>query len=73
MTHRNSVPRRADMKDCEMREYVEQLISEGEQWKSLKMVVLGNGQIGKTTLLHAFNQLLIPGYQLRVCYFFRIP
>ncbi len=56
--HRNSVPRIPDMKESEMRNYVQQLINESEPWKSIKMVVLGNGRIGKTTLLRAFDKLL---------------
>ncbi len=65
--HRNSVPRRSDMPKEEMREYLKQLMSEGEQWKAIKMVVLGNGRIGKTTLLHSIHQLLTPSQM--VCLF----
>ncbi len=55
--HRNSVPRRYMSKE-DMKEYLKQLMAEGEQWKAIKMVVLGNGRIGKTTLLHSIRQLL---------------
>ncbi len=60
MVHRNSVPRRIDMSKDEMKNYVEQLMKGSEQWKAMKMVVLGNGRIGKTTLLHSFDQILLP-------------
>ncbi len=63
--HRNSVPRNVNMKEEEMRNFVEQLIAGSEQWKAMKLVVLGNGRIGKTTLLRAFDQLL-PGSSQKV-------
>ncbi len=48
------------MKKDEMRMYVQQLIKDSEPWKSIKMVVLGDGKIGKTTLLRTFDKLLSP-------------
>ncbi len=57
---RNSVPRRPDMDKDEMRAYVQQLMSEGEEWKAIKMIVLGHGRIGKTTLLHSIHQIIDP-------------
>ncbi len=54
------------MSKDEMRTFISQLIQEGEQWKSMKMVVLGNGRIGKTTLLRAFDKLLDPS-SIHVC------
>lgn len=54
------------MSEEEMRAFISQLIEEGEQWKSMKMVVLGNGRIGKTTLLRTFDQLLDPSL-IQVC------
>ncbi len=72
MVHRNNVPRRVDMKEGEMRSHIKRLMSEGEKWKALKMVVLGNGCIGKTTLLRAFDQLLHPDSSFSVCYFFAL-
>ncbi len=64
--HRNSVPRILDMRGNEMRSYVQQLIKESEPWKSIKMVVLGNGLIGKTTLLRAFDKLLLSSSSTQV-------
>ncbi len=52
-----------------MREYVKQLLSGSEKWRAMKMVILGNGRIGKTTLLDAFEHLLLPGHELQVCNF----
>ncbi len=60
MIHRNSVPRRPDMTADEMRQFIQQLMEEAEEWKAIKMVVLGHGRIGKTTLLHAINQIMDP-------------
>ncbi len=53
------------MKKGEMLNFVEQLISGSEQWNAMKLVVLGNGGIGKTTLLRTFDQLL-PGSSQKV-------
>ncbi len=79
MIHRNSVPRVASLDRSKMRRFVQQLIASGEQWKSMKMVVLGNGRIGKTTLLNAFDEILHPDTSLKVwcpfflLFLFRIP
>ncbi len=48
------------MTTAEMQNYIEQLIAGSEQWRAMKLVVLGNGGIGKTTLLRAFDRLLFP-------------
>ncbi len=58
------------MKKDDIRKYIQQLISEGEEWKAIKMVVLGNGRIGKTTLLRAFDDILRPDQSTKVHYFF---
>ncbi len=44
----------------EMKKYVEVLMRDSKPWKSMKLIVLGNGRIGKTTLLKSFNQILHP-------------
>ncbi len=43
----------------EIRSTIKQLLQEGEKWKSIKLIVLGNGRIGKTTLLRTFDQLKV--------------
>ncbi len=43
-----------------MRQFIQQLMAEAEEWKAIKMVVLGHGRVGKTTLLHAINQIMTP-------------
>ncbi len=48
----------------EMRECIQQLIEGSEQWKAIKMVVLGNGRIGKTSLVYSFNQIVQPNIQV---------
>lgn len=48
----------------EMKKYVEVLVRDSESWKSIKLIVLGNGRIGKTTLLKAFNQILHPNEEV---------
>ncbi len=64
MIHRNSVPRKPDMKEDEMRQFIQQLMTDAEEWKAIKMVVLGHGQIGKTTLLHTINQIVTPSVKV---------
>ncbi len=54
---RNSVPR-VPMEKDEMRKYIDQLISDSEPWRAIKMVVLGNGRIGKTTLLRYIDKII---------------
>ncbi len=68
MVHRNSVPRNINMREEEMRNYIKQLISGSEQWRAMKLVVLGNGRIGKTTLLRAFDRILFPSSIHQVFY-----
>ncbi len=67
MALRNSVPRQPDMKAEEMRSLIDQLLKNAEKWNAIKLVVLGNGRIGKTTLLHSINNLLTPSPQ-EVCF-----
>ncbi len=58
------------MTEEEIRRYIKQLMSNGEQWKAIKMVVLGNGRIGKTTLLRSIDQILSPSLKVRYVRFF---
>lgn len=50
------MPRSIEQKHIES--FLVDLMKKGEEWRSLKLVVLGNGQIGKTTLIRAIKQLL---------------
>jgi hypothetical protein len=34
------------------------LSTQGEEWNTLKLVILGHGEVGKTTLLHAIRRNL---------------
>ncbi len=52
----------------EMKKYLEVLMRDSKPWKSIKLIVLGNGRIGKTTLLETFNQIL--QVKERVSFFF---
>ena len=38
--------------------FLEDLMTKSEPWRAMKLVVLGNGQIGKTTMLHSLKQLV---------------
>ncbi len=62
--HRNSVPRIEGMDRADMRRYVTQLKEDSKPWKSIKLVVIGHGRIGKTTLLNTFQQILDPKFQV---------
>ncbi len=59
--YRDSVPR--DTKINQIEKFVEQLLAGSEERREMKLVVLGNGRIGKTTLLCTIKKLLH-----KVCY-----
>ncbi len=42
----------------EMRKNIIHLISDSVPWRVIKMVILGNGRIGKTTLLRSIDNIL---------------
>lgn len=65
---RKSVPE-GKMKKQKMEIFLKELKHRSEPWKTMKIVVLGHGQVGKTTLLEAIRAVLtstIPS----VCYLF---
>lgn len=57
--HRNSVPPSMQEKQ-QIRNFLQEMGNSVEEWRSLKLVVLGHGQIGKTTFLVALKRLLHP-------------
>ena len=42
----------------ELRTFLNELKTQGEKWNALKLVVLGHGEVGKTTLIHAIRRCL---------------
>ena len=54
---RNSVPRHLVI-EKDIHNFLMELQHSSENWHAMKLVVLGNGQIGKTTMLHAMKKLL---------------
>ena len=52
-----SVPQ-ALTKEQELRTFLNALKTQGEKWNALKLVVLGHGEVGKTTLIHAVRRSL---------------
>ncbi len=46
------------MPKAEIKKYIQELMRDAEEWRAIKMVVVGNGRIGKTTLLHSVNDIL---------------
>eukprot|EP00026_Physarum_polycephalum_P001439 Phypoly_transcript_01440.p1 GENE.Phypoly_transcript_01440~~Phypoly_transcript_01440.p1 ORF type:complete len:1130 (-),score=207.03 Phypoly_transcript_01440:9-3374(-) len=59
---RNSIPHHLT-KDRDVRAFVTELMKSSEELRAMKLVVLGNGRIGKTTLLHAMQKILDPNFQ----------
>jgi hypothetical protein len=55
--HRYSVPHHLKTK-ADIRKFLLVLKHGFEEWRSMKMIVLGNGGIGKTTLLHGLKEIL---------------
>lgn len=53
---RNSIPQH--LQDNDIKEFLSQLMKSGEEFRAMKLVVLGNGRIGKTTLLHTIKKIL---------------
>lgn len=48
--HCNSVPLK--MPKDQIRSFFKEFETKSEEWKAMKLVVLGNGRIGKSTLVH---------------------
>jgi hypothetical protein len=70
LTLRNSVPQ-AIQGEKEIQIFIEQLQRKSEVWRSMKLVILGHGRIGKTTLLQSLRQVLAQNYDQKV--FFHLP
>jgi hypothetical protein len=60
--HKNSIPRHLKSEE-DMRTFLKELISSSTPLRSMKMVVLGHGHIGKTTLLTSMHNILHPSNQ----------
>jgi len=54
---RNSVPLAAD-DEASMRQSLEAMKESSEEWRAMKLVVLGHGRVGKTTLLHKLKSFI---------------
>ena len=52
-----SVPLGLQSED-DLRQFLADLSQQAEKWNALKLVVLGHGEVGKTTLIHAAKQYL---------------
>lgn len=46
--------------DKQTKQLAKDLLTASEQWRAMKMIVLGNGQIGKTTFVRYLHQFLDP-------------
>jgi hypothetical protein len=52
---RNSIPRNVDTPE-EIEAFLKEMtVVKGEQWNTLKLIILGHGEVGKTTLLKAIQ------------------
>jgi hypothetical protein len=50
------VPR--SLEQHEIRPFLIELIKSSEEWKAMKLIILGHGRIGKTTMLHVLKDIL---------------
>lgn len=62
---RNSVPH-GQLDRNQIKALLEEVKKSSEPWNKMKLVVLGHGRIGKTTLLKAVHNLLDPSLQHKV-------
>jgi len=60
--HCNSIPRNLCTKQ-QIESFVQALVENCAPWRALKLVTLGNGRIGKTTLLHKLRSMLDHSYK----------
>lgn len=60
---RNSIPEGYFSED-QIEEILLELIKSSEKWNSMKLIILGHGQIGKTTLLTEFKTLIDPRFKV---------
>lgn len=44
----------------EEKDRLKELMEANEEWRLMKVIVLGNGRIGKTTFIHFLHKLLAP-------------
>ena len=62
LTHSTAIPWKSVpqtlTKEEELRTFLNELKTQGEKWNALKLVVLGHGEVGKTTLIHAVRRSL---------------
>lgn len=62
-THAESVPPSL-ITAGEIRDYLRKIMEGNEEWRAMKVVVLGNGKIGKSTLIYEIKKTLDP---MKVC------
>lgn len=55
--YRDSIPRSCTTTK-EIKRYLDELVASGAPWRSMKTIVLGNGQIGKTTFVGHLKNVL---------------
>lgn len=63
---RKSVPQ-GELFAHEIKTLLTEMIHHSEPWKKMKLVVLGHGRIGKTTLLTTIHNILHPSQVYQVC------
>lgn len=50
----------APFSKLEAREKIREMIESNEEWRLMKVIVLGNGRIGKTTFIHFLQEMIAP-------------
>ena len=62
LTHSTAIPWKSVPQTLtneeELITFLNELKTQGEKWNALKLVVLGHGEVGKTTLIHAVRRSL---------------
>lgn len=66
MIQRNSVPQ-GHLTEQQIETFLIELMKNSRPWRTMKLIILGHGHIGKTTLLAAFKNLMDPSFHYEVC------
>lgn len=62
--HRNSVP--LSLEQDQIEAFLKESIRQSEVWKTMKLVVLGHGRVGKSTLLHQLRDFKASSWSIHL-------
>lgn len=69
---RNSIPKNLKT-ETPITSFIQQLMSKSSEWRAMKLVVLGHGRIGKTTLLSVLHSVVDPHRKVRLFFGLQFP